>query len=82
MSQTPVVDAGRGLTATEVAERVAAGRTNDAPDPRSRSLADIVRANTLTSFNVVIGSLWALMFIAQAPIPSARGHTTSPAAAK
>ena len=58
----------RGLSASEVAERVAAGRTNDAPDPRSRSIGSIVRENTLTSFNLVIGSLWALMFIARAPI--------------
>ena len=62
------VDLSRGLSSAEVAERVAAGRTNDAPDPRSRSLSDIIRANTLTSFNLVIGSLWALMIIARAPI--------------
>ena len=62
------IDVRRGLTAAEVAERVATGRTNNAPDPRSRSLADIIRANTLTSFNLVIGSLWALMIIARAPI--------------
>ena len=63
-----VADTTTGLTASEVAERVAAGRTNDAPDPRSRTLSNIIRANTLTSFNVVIGSLWALMFIARAPL--------------
>lgn len=57
-----------GLTSTEVAERVAAGAVNVAPDPRSRSLASIFRENVFTSFNVVIGGLWALMFIAQAPI--------------
>ncbi len=57
-----------GLTSAEVAERVAKGQVNEAPDPRSRSLASIFRENTLTSFNVVIGSLWALMIIAQAPI--------------
>ena len=61
-------DPAHGLTAAEVAERRAAGRTNNAPDPRSRSLGDIARANIVTSFNLVIGILWALMFIAQAPI--------------
>ncbi len=63
-----MTDSARGLTAAEVAERHASGRANDAPDPRSRSLQDIVRANIVTSFNLVIGILWALMFIAQAPI--------------
>ncbi len=57
-----------GLTTAEVAERVARGETNDAPDPRSRSLASIIRENTLTSFNLVIGILWVLMIVAQAPI--------------
>jgi cation-transporting P-type ATPase E len=51
-----------GLTAEEVAERVARGETNDAPDPRSRSLASIIRANTLTWFNALIGSLWVVMW--------------------
>ncbi|MCB0916364.1 MAG: HAD-IC family P-type ATPase [Actinobacteria bacterium] len=57
-----------GLTTAEVAERVAAGKVNEAPDPRSRSLGSIFRENTLTSFNLVIGSLWILMIVAQAPI--------------
>lgn len=51
-----------GLTAAEVAERVARGQVNDAPDPHSRSLASIIRANTLTWFNFVIGSLWVVMW--------------------
>jgi cation-transporting ATPase E len=53
--------AATGLTSAEVSERVAAGLTNDVPDPHSRSLASIVRANTLTYFNFLIGSLWVLM---------------------
>ena len=56
-----------GLTAAEVAERVAAGQVNVAPDARSRSLGDIVRANTFTWFNGLIGSLWVVMLIV-API--------------
>jgi cation-transporting P-type ATPase E len=51
-----------GLTAAEVAERVARGQTNDAPDPHSRSLASIIRANTLTWFNALIGSMWVVMW--------------------
>ncbi|MDQ1307082.1 MAG: cation-transporting P-type ATPase, partial [Actinomycetota bacterium] len=56
-----------GLSQAEVAERVARGEVNIAPDPRSRSLASIIRENTLTSFNLVIGIMWALMIIARAP---------------
>lgn len=51
-----------GLSAAEVADRVARGQTNDAPDPHSRSLASIVRANTLTWFNALIGSMWVVMW--------------------
>ena len=57
-----------GLTAAEVAERVRLGQVNEAPDPRSRSLASIFKENVFTSFNLVIGTLWVLMFVAQAPI--------------
>ena len=51
-----------GLTDAQVAERVARGQANDAPDPRSRSLASIIRANTLTWFNALIGSMWVVMW--------------------
>ncbi len=51
-----------GLSAAEVADRVARGQTNDAPDPHSRSLASIIRANTLTWFNALIGSMWVVMW--------------------
>ncbi|MCX6460284.1 MAG: HAD-IC family P-type ATPase [Actinobacteria bacterium] len=64
----PAIDPKVGLTSAQVAERIAEGRTNNAPDPRSRSLSDIIRANTLTSFNLVIGTLWALMIISRAPL--------------
>ncbi len=57
-----------GLSAAEVAQRVADGQVNDAPDPRSRSLRSIFKENIFTSFNVVIGILWALMILAQAPV--------------
>ncbi|MFN8126198.1 MAG: HAD-IC family P-type ATPase [Candidatus Nanopelagicales bacterium] len=64
----PAVD--RGLTQDQVRERVAAGLTNNAPDPRSRSLADIVRANTFTWFNGLLGTLWILMVLV-APLKQA-----------
>lgn len=63
-----VADPAVGLTAAEVAQRVAAGETNHVKQANSRSLGSIIRENTITSFNIVIGSLWALMFIARAPI--------------
>ena len=56
-----------GLTSAEVAERVAAGLANDAPDARSRSLGDIIRANTFTWFNGLMGSLWVLMMLVAPP---------------
>ena len=56
-----------GLTDAEVAARVSAGQTNQSPNPNSRSLGSIIRENTLTSFNIVIGTLWALMIAARAP---------------
>ena len=52
-----------GLTATQVAERVAAGRVNEVPDRSSRSLGAIVRANVLTWFNGLILTLFIIMLI-------------------
>ncbi|WP_413758420.1 HAD-IC family P-type ATPase [Streptomyces sp. MMBL 11-3] len=51
----------RGLTAAQVAERVARGEVNDVPVRSSRSTADIVRANIFTRFNAIIGVLWLIM---------------------
>ncbi|WP_200306617.1 HAD-IC family P-type ATPase [Streptomyces adelaidensis] len=51
----------RGLTAAEVAERVARGEVNDIPVRSSRSTVDIVRANVFTRFNAIIGVLWLIM---------------------
>ncbi len=60
-----MIDPRLGLTSQQVADRVAAGQVNHAPDARSRSLADIVRANTFTWFNALIGGMWVVMlFIA------------------
>ncbi|WP_432058828.1 HAD-IC family P-type ATPase [Streptomyces sp. bgisy022] len=56
-----------GLTAAEVAERVARGQVNDVPVRSSRSMAEIVRANVFTRFNAIIGVLWVIMLIV-API--------------
>ncbi|MFE6481628.1 HAD-IC family P-type ATPase [Streptomyces sp. NPDC057757] len=50
-----------GLTAAEVAERVARGEVNDVPVRSSRSVGEIVRANVFTRFNAIIGVLWLIM---------------------
>ncbi|WP_405584391.1 HAD-IC family P-type ATPase [Streptomyces sp. NBC_01092] len=56
-----------GLSAAEVAERVARGQVNDIPVRSSRSMAEIVRANVFTRFNAIIGVLWLIMLFV-API--------------
>ncbi|MFE6913173.1 HAD-IC family P-type ATPase [Streptomyces rubiginosohelvolus] len=56
-----------GLTTAEVAERVARGEVNDVPVRSSRSITEIVRANVLTRFNLIIGVLWVIMLFV-API--------------
>jgi cation-transporting ATPase E len=58
MPEAPV-RSERGLSDAEVAERVAAGRTNDVPDPTSRTTGEIVRANVFTRFNAILGVLLA-----------------------
>ncbi|WP_411137645.1 HAD-IC family P-type ATPase [Streptomyces sp. C10] len=50
-----------GLTAAEVAERVARGEVNDVPVRSSRSAAEIVRANVFTRFNAIIGVLFVII---------------------
>ncbi len=46
-----------GLSAAEVADAVDRGLTNDAGRQSSRPLKDIIRANVLTPFNALLGSL-------------------------
>ncbi|MFI8826879.1 HAD-IC family P-type ATPase [Streptomyces sp. NPDC053431] len=66
-AERPVVHRVAGLTAAEVAERVARGEVNDVPVRSSRSTADIVRGNVFTRFNAIIGVLWVIMLFV-API--------------
>ena len=42
-----------GLSAAEVAERVARGLVNDVPSAPTRTIGQIVRANVLTRFNLL-----------------------------
>ncbi|WP_338836502.1 HAD-IC family P-type ATPase [Gordonia polyisoprenivorans] len=50
-----------GLTADEVAERVAAGQVNSMPDRSGRTVADIIRANVFTRINAILGVLFAIV---------------------
>ena len=50
-----------GLTAAEVAERVALGRTNATTVRTSRTTGEIVRANVFTVFNAILVVLWVLV---------------------
>ncbi|QTZ93518.1 HAD-IC family P-type ATPase [Streptomyces auratus] len=52
-----------GLTAAEVAERVARGEVNDVPVRSSRSAVEIVRANVFTRFNAIIGVLFVIILV-------------------
>lgn len=46
-----------GLTAAEVAQRVADGNSNDVPARAARSVPEIVRANVFTRINAILGVL-------------------------
>ena len=67
MSAAPALADVRGLTAADVAERVARGQTNTAPEPPSRSTWGIIRANVLTPVNLIISVLAALVLLAGSP---------------
>ncbi|GAA2110382.1 HAD-IC family P-type ATPase [Kitasatospora saccharophila] len=52
-----------GLSAAEVAERVARGQLNDVPVRSSRSVREIVRANVFTRFNAIIGVMFGIILV-------------------
>ncbi|GGP61191.1 HAD-IC family P-type ATPase [Streptomyces abikoensis] len=58
-----VTTAHPGLSAAEVAERVARGEVNDVPVRSSRSTKEIVRANVFTRFNAIIGVLFLIILV-------------------
>ncbi|WP_409329850.1 HAD-IC family P-type ATPase [Trujillonella humicola] len=49
-----------GLTAAQVADRVAAGAVNATAARTSRTVAEILRANVLTFFNGLLAALWVV----------------------
>jgi cation-transporting ATPase E len=52
-----------GLTAAQVAERVAAGRVNTQTQPSSRSVGDILRENVLTLFNGILTACFVAVLL-------------------
>lgn len=60
-------DASTGLSESEVAERVAAGRTNQVPDAPVRTIGEIIRANLFTPVNAIMVTLFVLILIAGFP---------------
>ncbi|MGW9349419.1 HAD-IC family P-type ATPase [Nocardiopsis flavescens] len=52
-----------GLSPAEVAERVAAGRTNDVPVRASRTVGQIIRGNVFTRINAMIAVLFAIIAV-------------------
>ena len=61
------VDPARGLTSAQVAERVAAGRTNQVPDAPVRTLPQILRANVFSPVNGIMLALFAAILVAGFP---------------
>ena len=56
-----------GLTAAEVDERTARGEVNDLGDRTSRTLTEIIRANVLTRFNAILGTMLVLILVFGSP---------------
>jgi hypothetical protein len=52
-----------GLSAAEVTDRVARGLVNDVPGAPGRTYGQIVRANVLTRFNLLLGSLLVVILV-------------------
>jgi len=62
-----------GLTAADVAARMASGDNNDAHEQTSRSVADILRANLFTRFNALIVVLTGIVFFVGSSIDAMFG---------
>ncbi|HEY5860046.1 MAG TPA: cation-translocating P-type ATPase, partial [Actinomycetota bacterium] len=56
-------DPERGLTASEVAERVDRGQINDVPAAPTRTVSQIVRGNIFTRFNAILGAMLVVILI-------------------
>jgi len=63
----PSTDPAVGLTAAQVADRVAKGQTNLVPNAPTRSVGEIVRGNVFTPINLIVAILAALVILAGSP---------------
>jgi len=66
---TPTISPTPGLTAAEVAERLADGRVNQVPRAPTRTTGQIVRANVLTPVNAIVGVLLVAILAAEGISP-------------
>ncbi|MBM3675364.1 MAG: HAD-IC family P-type ATPase [Actinobacteria bacterium] len=57
-----------GLTAVAVAERVERGEVNGVGERTSRTFGEIARANLLTRFNAILGSMFVLILVFGSPL--------------
>ncbi|HRC48809.1 MAG TPA: hypothetical protein PLS72_16120, partial [Ilumatobacteraceae bacterium] len=60
-------DPATGLSAAEVADRVARGLTNAIPAAPTRTVNQIIRGNVFTPINAVVGILAAMVIVAGSP---------------
>src|SRR5262245_41053953 len=70
---TAPVSLAVGLSDSEVAQRVADGKTNDVPTRAARSVADIVKANVFTRINAILGVLLIIVLSTGSVINGAFG---------
>ena len=63
MTRTDKIDMFPGLSADEVAQRVAAGKVNALPDRSGRTVGEIVRANVFTRINAILGLLFVIVAV-------------------
>ena len=56
-----------GLSKEDVRQRVAAGAVNEVPSGPSRTVGEIVRANVVTLFNILLGILLAIILVVAPP---------------
>jgi cation-transporting P-type ATPase E len=62
-----VLTPSAGLSSAQVAERRSRGLTNAGGERTSRSVAEILRANILTRFNLILGVLLAVILVVGQP---------------
>ncbi|GJF16708.1 magnesium-transporting ATPase [Mycolicibacterium cyprinidarum] len=62
-----------GLSAADVAQRVAEGKTNDVPTRAARSVSEIVRGNVFTRINAILGVLLVIVLSTGSVINGAFG---------